>query len=562
MNKIALDNKGFVLAETLVVTVFLSIIFTMIYQNFYPLIGEYEKRENYNDVDGTYSVYWLKNLIEDGSYIISNQEKMTFFENNGYIRFECKDISNPSKKNLCIKLVKEYEINGCDNDGNHCDIFLTTYRIGYSSEDTSEDETVTTSNFKGTVNNSNIMKYEEGCLEGECLKKFCDSFTGIDNCEDKYKKTKLFDSRFKDYIKSLPDYSTESLNEADARVIAAFHHTKDNNNYYSYATIEVDRKLGDIKATPYKNKYILTYHCNNGTGFTSQQLFVEGQEQALTPLDCTKAGYFIDHWNEKADGSGKKRYQADQSIKLTDDKALYAKWYITKPATPSITNPTNGNWVNNNFALTVKTNTPQEIIGYWYYSYNNSNFTRYDESNGKKTYVTPDFSAERNQDVYIRVCNKKASGPNDNENCSNSATTRIRIDKTAPVLLDNQWNWIRLGLTRNNVVVDVTANWTWYDPIPASNTDPSGINWIYQRYAAHPSCDRVPDNPNNEAYAGGNDCDWPTCCNQKFFSNQYLQRWDYESWGRSGWYHLQAQDKANNTSKVYDSYVFHENRDK
>ena len=35
-----INNKGFVLAETLVVTVFLMILFTMIYSNFYPLIGE------------------------------------------------------------------------------------------------------------------------------------------------------------------------------------------------------------------------------------------------------------------------------------------------------------------------------------------------------------------------------------------------------------------------------------------------------------------------------------------------------------------------------------------
>ena len=40
-----LNNKGFILAETLVVTVFLMIIFTMLYTNYYPLMGEYQKRE-------------------------------------------------------------------------------------------------------------------------------------------------------------------------------------------------------------------------------------------------------------------------------------------------------------------------------------------------------------------------------------------------------------------------------------------------------------------------------------------------------------------------------------
>ena len=51
------SNKGFVLAETLVTTVFLMVIFTMIYTNFYPLIGEYEKRENYDTADGKYAAF-------------------------------------------------------------------------------------------------------------------------------------------------------------------------------------------------------------------------------------------------------------------------------------------------------------------------------------------------------------------------------------------------------------------------------------------------------------------------------------------------------------------------
>ena len=66
-----INNKGFVLAETLVVTVFLMILFTMIYSNFYPLIGEYEKRENYDDVDGKYVAYWMKKLVEDQEYKIT-----------------------------------------------------------------------------------------------------------------------------------------------------------------------------------------------------------------------------------------------------------------------------------------------------------------------------------------------------------------------------------------------------------------------------------------------------------------------------------------------------------
>lgn len=39
--KVTLNNKGFVLAETLVVAVAISLIFAIVYRNFYPLMGEY-----------------------------------------------------------------------------------------------------------------------------------------------------------------------------------------------------------------------------------------------------------------------------------------------------------------------------------------------------------------------------------------------------------------------------------------------------------------------------------------------------------------------------------------
>ena len=42
------NNKGFVLVETLVVTVFVAAVFSVIYINFYPLVGEYERRDFYN----------------------------------------------------------------------------------------------------------------------------------------------------------------------------------------------------------------------------------------------------------------------------------------------------------------------------------------------------------------------------------------------------------------------------------------------------------------------------------------------------------------------------------
>ena len=67
-----LNKKGFVLAETLVVAVFMATIFTIIYVNFYPLIGEYEKRENYDDLDSKYDIYWFKRLVQSNNTLVLN----------------------------------------------------------------------------------------------------------------------------------------------------------------------------------------------------------------------------------------------------------------------------------------------------------------------------------------------------------------------------------------------------------------------------------------------------------------------------------------------------------
>ena len=52
-----LNNKGFVLVETLIVAAFVAGILAVLYNNLYPLIGEYEKREVYDDIDGKYATY-------------------------------------------------------------------------------------------------------------------------------------------------------------------------------------------------------------------------------------------------------------------------------------------------------------------------------------------------------------------------------------------------------------------------------------------------------------------------------------------------------------------------
>lgn len=60
-----LNTKGFALVETLIVSVFVMGIFTLLYTNFYPLIGEYEKREGYDTISGVYKTDIIKRFFSN-----------------------------------------------------------------------------------------------------------------------------------------------------------------------------------------------------------------------------------------------------------------------------------------------------------------------------------------------------------------------------------------------------------------------------------------------------------------------------------------------------------------
>ena len=392
MKKNKLNNKGFILAETLVVTVFLMILFSMLYSNFYPLIGEYEKRENYDTVDGKYSAFWLKRMIEDKSYaLLADNNSILNFDSRGYVRFRCSDVSEEDdKRATCINLVKSMQIEGCDKKGDNCEIYITKYRIGDESEETS--------NFKKTVKN-NLKKYEENCFSNKCHQKYisnCINEKGLTDseCSEEAEK-KVFRSSFQDYVNSLPDYTIDSLNGAEYRVIAEFHNRKDNNNYFSYATIEVNR--GFVPTTTSSNMHTVSikYNANGGKfkdehgedysmsgniilkeGTSTIHVLLGGRKlpddgllnyNDATNINLERLGYYIEEgkeWNTKSDGTGidfnqDNPYEAENFCPdLSSGNCiitLYANW---KPETYSITYDANGGTIPDNpTSYTIETET-------------------------------------------------------------------------------------------------------------------------------------------------------------------------------------------------------------
>ena len=101
---------------------------------------------------------------------------------------------------------------------------------------------------------------------------------------------------------------------------------------------------------------------------------------------------------------------ANQTVKI--DK--------TAPTISSISNPSGGKATSSPFALTLSgSDTGGSGLAKWRYSYDNSSWTDYANSN-KSPFTTTNFSAIRNQDVYIRACDNVG-------NCSASSSTRIHI---------------------------------------------------------------------------------------------------------------------------------------
>ena len=131
----------------------------------------------------------------------------------------------------------------------------------------------------------------------------------------------------------------------------------------------------------------------------------------------------------------------------------------TPPSVPTIDNPTGGNWTNESFALTLHSTDALCGIAYYQYKYaSDSNWTTYPNS-ASETFTTTDFSLERNEKVYIRACDVVG-------NCSNSAETYIRIDKTAPE--------ITFAMKNNNAIIEPISN--EYSLIESS--EPKWINYV------------------------------------------------------------------------------------
>ena len=199
MWKMKKNSKGFVLVETLVVTAFVAAVFSVIYINFYPLVGEYERRDFYDDLDSKYGAYWMKVFIQRGNFEFSSVSSAIQGEGQpGYYYGDVNDFcghfpDGSNDKNFCFVMAERLHVDH---------VIITRYRL--------DDSDGTTANFKLNVMNDTSVS-----------------------------------ESFRSYIEYLPDFIVASLNTARYRVLVEFKRPTGNSDdeepYYTYSNMEVIR---------------------------------------------------------------------------------------------------------------------------------------------------------------------------------------------------------------------------------------------------------------------------------------------------------------------------------
>lgn len=209
MNKF-INNKGFVLVETLVVSVFVVTVFTFLYINVLPLIGSYEEEVNYDSIDTKYIGNLARNNLKYNLNSAYNKNIIDAME---------KTLNNGPSNNGALYI----EISDCDKEITFTDDYGTTrtepiFEVqGYEIYAQCEEFMSLTN-----VEHIYITKYNLSDIK----KAINNTDTSVNNLS----------SQTKEYIKFLPTYENIPSN-SDYRLIIALRDSYNNKKLY-YGTIE------------------------------------------------------------------------------------------------------------------------------------------------------------------------------------------------------------------------------------------------------------------------------------------------------------------------------------
>ena len=152
-----LNKKGFVLVETLIVTVFVMTLFTVVYQTVIPYMGEYEKMSSYDDIDSIYASNLLKQMI---TRYANTKYIDEYLENNTYIQMnDCSNKNLYINSNYCTKLQENLGISDSDY------VFITDYNIADFRKEVKKDEYFDSGNLSNFRSYIDTVSDTEGFYE-------------------------------------------------------------------------------------------------------------------------------------------------------------------------------------------------------------------------------------------------------------------------------------------------------------------------------------------------------------------------------------------------------------
>ena len=123
MRKILKDINAFAMAELLAVSIVILLIFTVLFSNYLPLVGEYETRLSYNDVTSQYAAHYIRKeyreyLENNESMFQTRLEKAGFFSiyNDSSEGQPIYDDLCPNREENCVQMIITKYILGSDDE--------------------------------------------------------------------------------------------------------------------------------------------------------------------------------------------------------------------------------------------------------------------------------------------------------------------------------------------------------------------------------------------------------------------------------------------------------------
>ncbi len=262
------NNKGFVLAETLVVTVFVMLIFTIIYANFYPILGKYQEREFFDDIDSKYNAYWIKRFLQDEDILpIESWEVIkAHIDRYGGYEFTCNSLSESYEAPYAgCPLIRDRQykemVQSYFEIANVVHLYITKYNLEKSAYITDSTPSV---QFKGKEGTPYIKRFSTPSKVAQFNLNFGRGGPN-ENTRIPHPSGITFDywdydiflfyhvpasvnQQTKRYIDYLPAYKFPSKRQAKYRIIVEFSRINDdskdttNNNYiHTFTTMELKR---------------------------------------------------------------------------------------------------------------------------------------------------------------------------------------------------------------------------------------------------------------------------------------------------------------------------------